>query len=206
MSMTMLDEILKFNDSFVEYKMYEPFSTTKYPDKRIVILSCMDTRLVELLPKAMNLRNGDVKIVKSAGALVAHPFGSIMRSLLVAVYALQADEVYVIGHYDCGMSAVDPIAMIDAMKARGISDDTLNTINYSGVDLKSWLRGFGDVATSVTKSCDVIRNHPLMVAEVPVHGLIIDPSTGKLDLIVNGNETVEPLNLPILEQPEKIEE
>ena len=200
--MSMLNEILKFNDSFVEYKMYEPYITTKYPDKRIVILSCMDTRLVELLPKAMNLRNGDVKIVKSAGALVAHPFGSIMRSLLVAVYALQADEVYVIGHYDCGMSSVDPIALIDEMKARGISEETLNTVNYSGVDLKGWLRGFGDVATSVTKSCDVIRNHPLMVPTVPVHGLIIDPSSGKLDLIVDGDKQNGALNKPIKEQAE----
>lgn len=204
--MTMLGEILKFNGSFVEYKMYEPYITTKYPDKRIVILSCMDTRLVELLPKAMNLRNGDVKIVKSAGALVAHPFGSVMRSLLVAVYALQADEVFVIGHYDCGMSSVDPNAMIDQMKARGISEDTLNTINYSGVDLKGWLRGFGDVATSVTKSCDVISNHPLMVPNVPVHGLIIDPNTGKLDLIVDGNKQSKPLHTTIKEQPEKTEE
>lgn len=200
--MSMLDEILKFNDSFVEYKMYEPYITTKYPDKRIVILSCMDTRLVELLPKAMNLRNGDVKIVKSAGALVAHPFGSIMRSLLVAVYALQADEVYVIGHYDCGMSSVDPIALIDEMKARGITEETLNTVNYSGVDLKGWLRGFGDVATSVTKSCDVIRNHPLMVPSIPVHGLIIDPNSGKLDLIVDGNQPNGTLNTSIKEQAE----
>ena len=200
--MSMLDEILKFNDSFVEYKMYEPYITTKYPDKRIVILSCMDTRLVELLPKAMNLRNGDVKIVKSAGALVAHPFGSIMRSLLVAVYALQADEVYVIGHYDCGMSSVDPIALIDEMKARGITEETLNSVNYSGVDLKGWLRGFGDVATSVTKSCDVIRNHPLMVPDIPVHGLIIDPSSGKLDLIVDGNKPNGALNKPITERAE----
>lgn len=198
----MLNEILKFNDSFVEHKMYEPYITTKYPDKRIVILSCMDTRLVELLPKAMNLRNGDVKIVKSAGALVAHPFGSIMRSLLVAVYALQADEVYVIGHYDCGMSSVDPIALIEEMKARGISEETLNTVNYSGVDLKGWLRGFGDVATSVTKSCDVIRNHPLMVPSVPVHGLIIDPSSGKLDLIVDGNKQNGVLNSLIKDQAE----
>ncbi|MBS7344444.1 MAG: carbonic anhydrase [Caryophanon sp.] len=200
--MSMLNEILKFNDSFVEYKMYEPYITTKYPDKRIVILSCMDTRLVELLPKAMNLRNGDVKIVKSAGALVAHPFGSIMRSLLVAVYALQADEVYVIGHYDCGMSSVDPIALIDEMKARGITEETLNTVNYSGVDLKGWLRGFGDVATSVTKSCDVIRNHPLMVPSIPVHGLIIDPNSGKLDLIVDGNQPNGTLNTSIKEQAE----
>ena len=72
----------------------------------------MDTRLTELLPKAMNLKNGDAKIIKSAGAVVTHPFGGIMRSLIVAVYELQADEVYIVGHHDCGMSSVDTMRII----------------------------------------------------------------------------------------------
>lgn len=184
--MTILKEILEFNEDFVQDKKYEPFITTKYPDKRIVVLSCMDTRLVELLPKAMNLRNGDVKIVKSAGALISHPFGAVMRSLLVAVYELQADEVYVVGHYDCGMSAVDPESMIRKMVDRGVSPETISMMEYSGIDLKEFLRGFGDVATSVIKSVDTIRNHPLMVKDIPVHGLVIDPNTGRLDLIADG--------------------
>lgn len=188
--MSSLKEILNFNDLFVSEKKYEPFITTKYPDKKIVILSCMDTRLVELLPKAMNLRNGDVKIVKSAGAIVNHPFGGIMRSLLVAVYELKADEVYIVGHYDCGMSSVDPDLMIEHMRERGIKQDTINLINYSGVDIKEWLRGFGDITTSVMKSVDLVRNHPLMPKNVPIHGLVIDPSTGRLDLISNGNSNL----------------
>lgn len=189
--MSTLYDVLKFNESFVEYKMYEPFITTKYPDKRIVILSCMDTRLVELLPKAMNFRNGDVKIVKSAGAIVNHPFGGIMRSLLVAVYELQADEVYVIGHYDCGMSSVNPDAMIGHMIERGVKQETIDLLNFSGIDLREWLRGFGDVKTSVLKTVELVRSHPLMPKGVPVHGLVIDPSTGKLDLISDGNEAIK---------------
>ena len=184
--MTILKEILEFNEDFVQDKKYEPFITTKYPDKHIVVLSCMDTRLVELLPKAMNLRNGDVKIVKSAGALISHPFGAVMRSLLVAVYELQADEVYVVGHYDCGMSAVDPESMLSKMVDRGVSPETIEMMEYAGIDLKDFLRGFGDVATSVIKSVDTIRNHPLMVKDIPVHGLVIDPNTGRLDLIADG--------------------
>ena len=189
--MTSLNEILNFNKSFVDFKMYEPFITTKFPDKRIVVLSCMDTRLVELLPKAMNLRNGDVKIVKSAGAIVNHPFGGIMRSLLVAVYELKAEEVYVVGHYDCGMSAIDPDIMLGHMKERGITEETIDLITYSGIDLREWLRGFGDVKTSVNKSVDLVRSHPLMPKGVPVHGLVIDPGTGRLDLVTNGNEVLE---------------
>ncbi|GGG32117.1 carbonic anhydrase [Lysinibacillus alkalisoli] len=184
--MSILQDILTYNASFVENKEYEPYITTKYPNKRIVVLSCMDTRLVELLPKAMNMRNGDVKIVKSAGALVSHPFGAIMRSLLVAVYELQADEVYVIGHYDCGMSAVDPESMIRKMVDRGVSQEIIDVVEFSGIDLKEFLRGFGDVATSVVKSVETIRNHPLMAKDIPVHGLVIDPNTGRLDVIEDG--------------------
>ena len=186
-----LNEILSFNESFVKFKQYEPFITSKFPDKKIVILTCMDTRLVELLPKALNMRNGDAKIVKSAGAQVSHPFGAIMRSLLVAVYELKADEVYVIGHHDCGMSSVDPELMISHMKERGITDDVMHTVQYSGIDLVEWLRGFGDVSTSVLKSVEIIRQHPLMPKGTPVHGLVMDPNTGKLDLITDGDKYVQ---------------
>ncbi|MEH6916634.1 carbonic anhydrase, partial [Priestia megaterium] len=91
--MTCLSEVLKFNEKFVTNNQFEAFQTSKFPNKKIVILTCMDTRLLELLPKAMGLKNGDAKIVKNAGAVISHPFGSVMRSILVAVYALQADEV-----------------------------------------------------------------------------------------------------------------
>ena len=40
----MIDDLLKFNREFVANKGYEQFKTTKYPDKKIAILSCMDTR------------------------------------------------------------------------------------------------------------------------------------------------------------------
>jgi len=186
--MSLLNEILSYNHEFVTEKEYEPYITTKFPDKHIVILTCMDTRLVELLPKAMNFKNGDVKIVKSAGAVINHPFGGIMRSLLVAVYELQANEVYIVGHYDCGMSAIQPEQMLNKMVNRGISRETISMLNNSGVELDNWLRGFKDVQETVKHSVEMVRNHPLMVKDVPIHGLVIDPATGQLDLIVNGNE------------------
>lgn len=40
----MIDDILEFNKKFVESKGYEKYITNKYPDKKIAILSCMDTR------------------------------------------------------------------------------------------------------------------------------------------------------------------
>lgn len=148
----------------------------------------MDTRLVELLPKSMNIKNGDVKIVKNAGAIVTHPFGSIMRSIIVAVYELQADEVMVIGHHDCGMSAIQSDKVIAKMEERGIKRETIDTLLYSGIDIDKWLKGFSCVEDNVRNSVKMIKNHPLMAKGIPVHGLVIDPNTGKLDLIVNGYE------------------
>ncbi|MDN7247434.1 carbonic anhydrase [Planococcus shenhongbingii] len=186
--MTRLEEILEYNESFVNNKEYEKYITTKFPDKKIVILTCMDTRLLEMLPKAMNLKNGDAKIVKSAGAVINHPFGGIMRSLFVAVYELNAEEIYIIGHHDCGMAAIDPITILAKMKARGIDEKTIEQMEYSGVNLEEWLRGFDDVTESVRHGVNMVKNHPLMDSKVPVHGLVIDPTTGKLEIIVDGNE------------------
>jgi len=132
------------------------------------------------------LGNGDAKIIKDAGALVTHPFGSVMRSILVALYQLKAQEVLVIAHYDCGMSGMKAEPVIENMKERGISEETLKTLTYSGIDIEQWLRGFENVTESVEHSVDMIKNHPLMPKDIPVHGLVIDPKTGKLDLIVDG--------------------
>lgn len=55
----MLEEILAYNKKFVEDKGYEAYITNKYPDKKIAILSCMDTRLTALLPAALGIKNGE---------------------------------------------------------------------------------------------------------------------------------------------------
>ena len=116
----MIDELLEYNRGFVDKKGYEKFITNKYPDKKIAIVSCMDTRLIELLPAALGIKNGDVKIIKNAGAIISHPFGSVIRSLMVAIYELGVVEIMIIGHSDCGAQHMDSDEMIEAMKKRGI--------------------------------------------------------------------------------------
>lgn len=187
--MGFLQEVLDYNMQFVEQKEYVKFQTTKFPDKKIVILTCMDARLTELLPKALNLKNGDAKIIKNAGGLVSHPMGSIMRSILVAIYELGAEQVLVIGHHDCGMAHINPEATLNKMLSRGVAEQTVFTLEYSGLNIRKWLRGFDNVSESVKKSVETIRNHPLMPSNVAVHGLVIDPSTGKLDVVTEDTKT-----------------
>ncbi|WP_134704062.1 carbonic anhydrase [Ammoniphilus sp. YIM 78166] len=184
--MTSMKDILDYNHSFVENAEYERFRTTKFPDRRMVILTCMDTRLIELLPHAMGFKNGDVKIIKNAGAIVSHPFGSIMRSILVAIYELNAQEVCVIGHHDCGMTGLHSSSILEKIKTNGISQERIDILSHAGVDLTKWLTGFENVKEAVTNSVRMIQNHPLLPSRIPVHGLIIHPETGRLDWVVNG--------------------
>jgi carbonic anhydrase len=186
--MTLLSEILEHNKQFVGNREYEKYETTKFPNKKMVILTCMDTRLVELLPQAMNLKNGDVKLIKNAGAIVSHPFGSVMRSILVAIYELGAKEVAIVGHHGCGMKGLEPNSFLEKCEQAGLDKEVVETLSNAGIDIKSWLTGFQSVEESVEQSVKMVKNHPMFPKNISVHGLVICPETGKLDIVVDGYE------------------
>lgn len=189
--MNIVSEILQHNHTFVERKEYEEFRTDQFPNKKLVVLTCMDTRLTELLPRAMGFRNGDVKLVKNAGAIVSHPFGSVMRSIMLAIYELHAEEVIVVGHTGCGMTGLSCERVLAKAKARGVSEDVLDTLRHSGIDLRQWLKGFENVEDGVRDSVDVIRNHPLLPPGIVVHGMLIDSESGALKLLADGYQQMQ---------------
>lgn len=177
----MIQEIKDFNSKFVANKEYERYATSKYPDKKIAIVTCMDTRLIELLPAALGLRNGDVKIIKNAGATIVNPFDSTMRSLLIAVYELGVNEIMVIGHTGCGVQGMDANEMLHLMKERGVSEEHIKLMEHCGINLKEWLHGFEDSDKAVCETVDLIARHPLMPPSgVNVQGFMMDSFTGAL--------------------------
>ncbi len=176
----MIEQILEYNRRFVADKGYERFVTNKYPDKKIAIVTCMDTRLIELLPAALGFKNGDVKIIKNAGATITNPFDSTMRSLLVAVYELGVNEIMIIGHTGCGVQGMDADEMLGLMRRRGISEEHISLMEHCGIDLRSWLHGFEDTDAAVAETVDLVKKHPLMPAGVSVAGYVMDSYTGEL--------------------------
>jgi len=179
----MIDKIIEFNKQFVASKSYEQYITDKYPDKRLAVLSCMDTRLTELLPAALGLKNGDAKIIKNAGGLVISAFDSAIRSLIVAVYELGVNEIMVVAHSNCGACHMSFEHFHHEMLARGISDQTLDTIRKCGINLNAWLEGFKDTPESVRRTVETIKTHPLMPKDIIVRGFIINSETGELSEI-----------------------
>lgn len=176
----MIEQILEHNREFVASRGYEKFVTSKYPDKKIAIVTCMDTRLVELLPAALGLKNGDVKIIKNAGGTITNPFDSTMRSLLVAVYELGVNEIMVIGHTGCGVQGMNAAEMLHIMRERGISAEHIDLMRHCGIDLDAWLHGFENTGEAVKETVDLISHHPLMDSAVRVAGYIMDSTTGEL--------------------------
>lgn len=179
----MIDEILRYNREFVEKEEYRAYETSKYPDKRIAIVTCMDTRLTHLLPAALGIKNGDVKMIKNAGGTITNPFDSTVRSLLVAIYELGVNEVMVIGHTGCGVQGMDSAEMLHLMRERGIDEEHISLMRHCGIDLDSWLHGFDNTESAVMETVDLVRNHPLMPHDVTVRGFIIDSLTGLLSPI-----------------------
>ena len=109
-----------------------------------------------------------------------------MRSLLVAVFELKVKEIMVIAHYDCGMKGLNAAGFLEKVHESDIPDDRIETLRNAGINLDNWLTGFTDVEDSVRHTVGMIRRHPLMPDYIPVHGLVIHPTTGKLALIVDG--------------------
>ena len=179
----MINQILQFNREFVASKGYEQYVTDKYPDKKLAVLSCMDTRLTQLLPAALGLKNGDAKIIKNAGGLVISAFDSAMRSLIVAIYELHVREIMVVAHSHCGACHMSYTHFHDEMLARGVTDHTFDTIRKCGIDLNAWLEGFKDTPESVRKTVATIQTHPLVPKDIIVRGFIIDSETGELEEI-----------------------
>ena len=175
-----IDQILEHNARFVEEGEYEQFKTDKYPDKKLAVVSCMDTRLTALLMAALGLKNGDAKIIKVAGAEVSHPFGSVMRSLLIAVSELGVEDIMIVAHTNCGAQHMSGEGMVSDMLRLGVSADHIKMAHHCGIDFDQWLAGFGDTEEAVRKSVDVVRNHPVMPPHVRVAGFIMDSETGEL--------------------------
>lgn len=178
-----IEEMLEFNRKFVESKEYEKYQTSKFPDKKIAIVTCMDTRLVTLLPAALGIKNGDVKMIKNAGGVITNPFDSSVRSILVAVYELGVNEIMIIGHTNCGVQGMNSKEMIEFMNKRGVSERKLDLMRHCGINLDQWLHGFDSTEESVKETVELVRTHPLMPSDVRVSGYIMDSNTGELSPI-----------------------
>src|SRR6266849_6813705 len=182
-----IDEILAHNERFVESQRLPVIGHA--PRKRMAVVTCMDCRLVRMFEQALGLERGDVLELRTAGATISMPeregaANDLIRSLAGGIYLLGVREVAIIGHTHCGLSHVDAITVTATMQALGVDPQQL--IKQEGRDETNsflhWLGAFSDVHVNVREVVNVIRNSPYL-PKIPVHGLVIDINTGKLEVV-----------------------
>jgi carbonic anhydrase len=178
--MALLHKVLEHNAHWVAERN-RPL--TKAPQKRVVIFTCMDTRLVEFLEPALGLKRGDAQTIKNAGNTLVDPGGGVVRSLVVAIHGLGCEEVLVVGHTDCGMANIDKDRLRETMISRGVPEEAINALRPS---LSEWLGGFHNPLRNVERVVHLLRENPLIPHAVPIHGLMFDPGSGALQLLVDG--------------------
>lgn len=151
----------------------------------IVALTCIDPRLNALFPNVLALPPEQFIWLRNAGNIVTGSLSSTLRSLALACAVKGGEEIAIIGHTDCQVCKTTTMSLLEKLKALGVDRSRLpdNLSEFFGMS--------GSERQNVIKACDIVRQSPLIGAKVPVHGLLVDVETGKLDWIVNGYETFQ---------------
>ncbi len=146
----------------------------------IAALTCIDVRLNPLLPEVLGIPEDQFIWLRNAGNIITGPVSSTMRSLSLACAVKGAEEIVVIGHTDCQVCKTSTMQLLERLKTLGVERHLLpdNVNEYFGM--------FGSERQNVIKACEIVRASPLIGPKIPVHGLLLDIQTGKLEWLVNG--------------------
>jgi carbonic anhydrase len=148
----------------------------------VVALTCVDPRLNAYFPNALGLPGEQFIWLRNAGNIITQPMSSTMRSLALACAVKGGKEIAVIGHTDCQVCKTSTLQLLDRLKELGIERHLLPD------NLSEFFGMFGSERQNVIKGAGIVRSSPLIGPKVPVHGLLLELDTGKLDWVVNGYE------------------
>ena len=148
----------------------------------IIALTCIDPRLNALFPNVLGIPGDQFIWMRNAGNIVTAPLSSTMRSLALACAVKGGQEIAIIGHTDCQVCKTTTMQLLDLLKAAGVERAGLPE------NLNEFFGMFATERQNIIKACDIVRHSPLIGAKIPVHGLLVDIETGKLEWLVNGYE------------------
>ena len=179
----LVDDILERNRGWVRGRNPQPLPPVE--TKRLAVVGCYDPRLDPLLLPALGLAPGEAFLLRSAGALLL-PGSTSMRSLGLAIYMFGVTEVLIVGHAGCRMAAFDTAAFIEEFRRRGVARDA-----FGDESLRTWVGAIASPRQGVLQSVAAVREAPFVPKDVRVAGVVLDETTGALELIVRPDQPVE---------------
>ncbi len=187
--MRLFEAILDANHRAVAGDTNASLHPGDFPDELpLVALTCIDPRLNRLFPAVMGVPEEHFIWLRNAGNIITGPTTSTMRSLALACAVKGAREIAVIGHTDCQVCKTTTMKLLEGFKNLGVERHLLpdNLSEFFGL--------FGSERQNVIKAADLIRHSPLIGPKIPVHGLLVDIQSGKLEWIVNGYQAWETMD------------
>ena len=146
----------------------------------IIALTCIDPRLNPLLPEVLGIPEAKFIWLRNAGNIIFDSMSSMTRTLALACAVKGGKEIAIIGHTDCHVGKTSIGQLTDRFKALGVDRARLPA------DLREFFGLFASERQNVMHGVEFIRNSPLIGPKIPVHGLLVDTTNGKLEWVVNG--------------------
>lgn len=183
----LIQQIMTANEAFVREALAQGGldEVSKYPNRNLAVLTCMDTRLLDFLEPAMGLRRGEAKIIKVAGNTAFNEFDSVIGSLMVAVYELHVHDIVVMGHDDCGMLNTTSDSLSRKMAEAGIDSAVIEAVRPK---LRQWADPIGDVDASVKETVRRLRSNPYFPKDLSIYGMVIHPHSGEIRVVDDNSD------------------
>src|SRR5450432_2120656 len=160
--MSVIDEVLTANE--VYSRTHELRKLTPRPERKLAVLTCMDTRLSI---RTLGLKTGDAHIIRNAGGIVTE---DTLRSLIVSHYLLGTEEIMVINHTDCGLMQTSEQDWRSRIQNRTGTATVAPAYFYT----------FQNIEENVRHQLQKLRTHPWIPESVAARGFVYDVTSGRL--------------------------
>jgi carbonic anhydrase len=159
--MTAIDELIMGNKGYAA--SFRHRGLPAMPRRRVAVVTCMDARLVP--SRFFRFGEGDAHVIRNAGGSAREA----LRSLVISQRMLRTEEVAVVKHTDCGMSAVtDQELRAKVREELGADASAIDFLPFSSLE------------DAVREDVLFLRRSPLIPDEVPVRGFVYDVRSGRV--------------------------
>ena len=184
--MRLFDAILDANRRAANGDAAAGIRPTDFPDEMpLIALTCIDPRLNRLMPEVLGIPEDQFIWLRNAGNIIFGTTSSMTRTLALACAVKGGKEIAIIGHTDCKVRQTSVLQLTDRFRDLGIKREQLPE------NLNEFFGLFASERQNVLRGVEFVRQSPLIGPRIPVHGLLVDVESGKLEWVVNGYEALE---------------
>ncbi len=178
----LIDDLLERNREYVHGRTRKPLPAAE--PVPLAIVSCFDPRLDALLRPALGLGDGEGFMLRTAGAVLA-PGSHTLRSLAVAVYLFEVEQVLIVGHSSCKMADFPTTRLIDGFRRRGVSREA-----FGDGDLRVWAGATASPRAGVLGTAAAIAGAPFLPRDLGIAGAVLDDASGALELVLRPGDPI----------------